>query len=62
MFFTRQFCNGYPIIPLHGSATMRILYSDRWNVALLGIRHYDVWIVREARKKKRQKERMKNKK
>jgi len=31
MLFTCQFYNGDPIIPLHGSATMRIQYSDSWN-------------------------------
>jgi hypothetical protein len=31
MFFTRQFYNGDPIIPLQGSAAMRIQYSDIWN-------------------------------
>jgi len=31
MLFIRQFYNGDPIIPLHGSATMRIPYSVSWN-------------------------------
>jgi len=31
VFFTRQFYNGDPIIPLQLSATMSIQYSDSWN-------------------------------
>jgi hypothetical protein len=56
MFFTHQFCNGYPIIPLHESANMKIQYSDHWNVALLGMRHGDVWITKEEEKRKGEKE------
>jgi hypothetical protein len=52
MFFTRQVYNGYPIIPLHGSAAMRIQNSGTGMVmecSACEMRHNDVWIESEAK-------------